>query len=260
MTTFLLLLLSTCLSIEAMIRVPLKKTTVPRRRSSLIKNLAVGYKNLAVGNEYIPGYWNSPYDYNAENWNNIHDIMENLYNNFACEYYGPIQIGNPPQTFEVVFDTGSSNLWVPCTNCSQTTDFCQNHKKFHCERSSSCQPTNYPLPVRYGTGSMYGLVDYDKVCIGNSVNCFRQGFGCMSEVFDMNGVPYDGILGMGWPAYSADYLPTPLENIFSNQEVCPEAIFAFYLSPNFSANAVVGELTICGIDTSRYQVSSYDFR
>ena len=80
-----------------------------------------------------------------------------------AQYYGSISIGSPPQSFEVIFDTGSSNLWVPkvgCTHCGNPY-FGTPKAKYDHIKSTSYQADGKDFEIMYGSGSVSGYFSED---------------------------------------------------------------------------------------------------
>merc|ERR1719224_398833 len=87
-------------------------------------------------------------------------------------------MGNPPQQFSVIFDTGSGNLIIPSSSCQAPG--CQPHKKYNHASSTSAQAiTNEngegSSEITFGTGQISGDFYKDKLCIGDSL-CSDAGF------------------------------------------------------------------------------------
>jgi phytepsin len=95
----------------------------------------------------------------------------NLTNALSSQYYGPISIGSPPQLFQVVFDTGSANLWIPSSKC--TSRACIAHKRYSSDQSITHKKDSRELSITYGTGSMKGYLSKDTIQMGNWGWLFR---------------------------------------------------------------------------------------
>eukprot|EP00474_Spongospora_subterranea_P010419 CRZ10877.1 hypothetical protein [Spongospora subterranea] len=167
----------------------------------------------------------------------LHDFMN-------AQYFGVISLGSPAQSFEVIFDTGSSNLWVPSTYCQDC-----NHAKYDHSKSTTYQKNGSEFAIRYGSGSLSGFVSTDVLTWGGlkvkDVQ-FAEATEEPGETFRRG--KFDGILGMAFRSISVDDLDPPFQRTME-QGLLPQNMFSFYLPSRTGSS---GELVLGGYDKSHF--------
>jgi saccharopepsin len=163
-----------------------------------------------------------------------------------AQYFSDITIGSPPQSFKVVLDTGSSNLWVPSQSCGSIA--CYLHSKYDSSESSTYKKNGSDFEIHYGSGSLTGFVSNDVMQIGD-LKIKGQDF---AEATNEPGLAFafgrfDGILGLGYDTISVNHMVPPFYQMV-NQKLLDEPVFAFYLADaEGESEAVFG-----GVDKDHY--------
>ncbi|KAH8286728.1 hypothetical protein KR018_003092 [Drosophila ironensis] len=168
------------------------------------------------------------------------------YGNF--QYYGSISIGTPPQNFQVQFDTGSSNLWVPNTQC-----FACGQSQYNNSMSSTYYANGTAFNITYGLGSVSGFMSQDVVSVAG-LSVANQTFGETTTELGTNFVDahFDGILGMAFPILATNLVTPFFQNLVSLNLV-QQPIFSFYLLNNGTTDSYGGELILGGSDPELYR-------
>ncbi|KAI6035690.1 Asp-domain-containing protein [Pisolithus marmoratus] len=170
-----------------------------------------------------------------------------LSNFMNTQYYTEIKLGSPPQTFKVVLDTGSSNLWVPSIRCESVA--CFVHAKYDSASSSTYKSNGSAFSAQYSIGAVKGFVSQDTLTIGD-LTVRHQDF---AEVVEDPGPTftfgkYDGFLGLAYDALSVNHIVPPFYNML-DQGLLDEPVFSFRIG---SSEEDGGQATFGGIDESAY--------
>ncbi|XP_078514908.1 pepsin A-like [Lissotriton helveticus] len=220
-----LLLLLLVASAECLLKVPLRRVKSVReklREEGKLKDFLMNH-NIDLANKY-------------KRHNGTKVVLEPMANYFDSYYAGRMNIGTPGQDFRVLFDTGSSNLWVPSVECNSTT--CLQHHRFDPALSSTFKSNGELLDIQYGTGSMTGVLGTDTVQV-EDIRVMNQTFGlCHTEASFFYYIEFDGILGLAYPSLSFDAVTPVFDNMWS-QQLLSEDLFSVFLSSDDSTGSFI---------------------
>jgi hypothetical protein len=167
-----------------------------------------------------------------------------------AQYYAEVKIGTPPQTFQVIYDTGSSNLWVPEKGCVHCGFFFKKKNKYDKDVSTTYIEDGSEFKIQYGSGAVSGIYVQDSVTLAEDITVSNQKLASIHDAAGM-GIAYslstfDGILGLGFDSISVGGVETVFHNAI-DQGLVEKGMFAFYLGDNAD-----GELTFGGYDESKF--------
>uniref|UniRef100_A0A7S3JN10 Peptidase A1 domain-containing protein n=1 Tax=Aureoumbra lagunensis TaxID=44058 RepID=A0A7S3JN10_9STRA len=189
--------------------------------------------------------------------NNVHRHLSEedtdiaLTDYFNNQYVGELSIGTPRQKLNVVFDTGSSDIWIPGRGCTE----CGDHSTFDSTASSTYEAVLNKdgefasFEVDYGSGKVSGYQAKDTVGLG-SLSLDGVTFGEVNfEDHDIQSFMMDGIAGLAFRGLAMVTKPTLLETLME-QYPSMAAVFSLYLSndPSKTSHLVFGtyDLDIVG--------------
>ncbi|KAI0688179.1 aspartic peptidase domain-containing protein [Cytidiella melzeri] len=183
--------------------------------------------------------------------------IELINSNVDSSYIGAVSVGTPPQNFNVVLDTGSSDFWVAASDCAT----CQIKNTFDTSASSTLQQPqsstgSKEVQIQYGSGSVAGILAQDVVSMaGFSVN--PQTFLVVEQASsDLLDEDTSGIMGLAFQALaSTGAVPFWQALTSANQFTSPE--FSFYLTrfiddPNAQNAEPGGVFTLGGVNNTLF--------
>ncbi|KAG1872886.1 aspartic peptidase domain-containing protein [Suillus subalutaceus] len=166
-------------------------------------------------------------------------------------YYGSLAIGTPAVSFDIILDTGSSDLWVASFSCGTS---CGSSPTYDPSSSSTFHNLSTPFNIQYGSGSADGYVAQDTVQMaGFSVS--TQGFAVVDAVStNLLISPVSGLLGLAWQSIASSG-QMPLWQTLASGNAWDSALFAVQLT-RYKNDSTAQQLEPGGVLNMGYTNSS----
>ncbi|XP_062125996.1 cathepsin D [Drosophila sulfurigaster albostrigata] len=168
------------------------------------------------------------------------------------EYYGCVGMGTPPQIFNVLFDTGSANTWLPSSNCLTINSACQLHSRYNANMSSSHRRIGRNFTSVYGNGNVSGYLSQDTLLLdGVELSGLIFGETLLHYQPTFVNTKFDGIVGLGFGQLAwKDSIP--FFQLLCQQNHIKKCLFSVYLRRTTGDN-YGGNIKFGTIDADKYK-------
>jgi len=224
---------------------PAKPVTVPLTRRQLSKR----DHDLAWAKSQ--GKWlNDKWSGTRKRASGINDLVNK---GTDSSYYGSIAVGTPPVAFNVILDTGSSDLWLASSTCFTG---CHGVPTFHASASSTFRNLTTTFAIRYGSGQAAGELGSDSIQMAG-FQVTGQTFALADQVSTgLLSSPISGLMGLGWSTIAASGA-TPMWEALARGGQWTEPVMSFFLTRFINVNGAGsqepgGEFMMGGTNTSLY--------
>nr|POF15450.1 aspartic protease [Quercus suber] len=168
--------------------------------------------------------------------------------NIDSSYYGPGTVGagdGSPQAFTFIFDTGSSDTFVPGPACG-TDQGCAGTTRYDQGGKDEGNTTS----VTYGSGQVAGENYFDDVTVAGK-KATGQSIISLTQAAGFGGLESNALMGMGFQSISNSHQPPYFKTLIDQGQVStPE--FSFYLGRAADNTGANSELTLGGRDSSKF--------
>lgn len=142
------------------------------------------------------------------------------------QLFTTLYVGSEKQPLKMIFDSGSNWFWVQSEKCSD----CSKEDKYRTGESTTFNSFGYENKLKYGSGTLTGVVAEDTVCLSAYGDQCIKGMN-MIEARGMDGlqqIQASGLVGLSPMRFEeeADLFVLKMKEV----AIIDEAVFSLFIN------------------------------